>query len=503
MALVKFTVDDQDAWSAMLAEMTPSAYYDDPVRWVQDTLDEYVWSKQREILESIRDNRYTAVQSCHGAGKSFITSRAVTWWLSTRPAGDAFAVTTAPTAPQVSAILWREIRRAHKKGKLKGYITQGTVPEWKLSDGEPIAYGRKPADHDQAAFQGIHSRFPLIAIDEACGVPKSLFDAVDSLATNENARVVAIGNPDDPSAHFAKICQPGSGWNVIRIDALSSPLFTEEACAQYPRLMEVMAEEGLAYSAEEVPDNLHEMLVGPMWVDERIKRWGKASPIFAAKVRGLFPDIGEDVLITPRMIREAQMRSLASGNWRVLACDVARFGSDRTVLATRSGPVCRVVKDAAKLDTVAVAELVQREAVKVGADEIRIDGVGIGGGVVDQLANSQVECIDMQSGGEPSGGDAHLFANARAEWWWGLRGRFENEDIDIDENDDELAAQLGSIRYKFDAKGRILIESKADMKKRGLPSPDRADAVMLTSPLADLGGAYEDTALAGYGISSV
>ena len=74
---------------------------------------------------------------------------------------------------------------------------------------ELVAFVRKPADHDQSAFQGIHALRPLILVDEVCGVPKSIFDAVDALATNSNARVLAIGNPDDPASHFAQICTPG------------------------------------------------------------------------------------------------------------------------------------------------------------------------------------------------------------------------------------------------------------------------------------------------------
>jgi hypothetical protein len=500
---LNFTVADQDAWMACLDDITPSRYEADPVGWTRDVLGEHLWSKQREILQSLQDHRYTAVQSCHGAGKSFVTSRAVSWWLSTKPLGSAFAVTTAPTAPQVSAILWREIKRAHKKGNLQGYVTQGSVPAWKLADGEIIGYGRKPADYDQSAFNGIHSRYPIIAIDEACGVPKSLFDAVDSLATNEDARVIAIGNPDDPSSHFEKICRPGSGWNVIRIDGLESPLFTEEAVARFPRLAELMESSGIPYSTEEIPPDLAAMLVSPMWVAERIDRWGVTSPIFAAKVRGLFPDIGEDILITPKMIREAQERSLTPINYKILGVDVARFGSDRTVLATRSGPVVRIISDFAKQDTVQVTEHVINAATRTRADEIRIDGVGIGGGVVDQLSAKGHEVIDMQAGSSPEGIDAHLFANARAEWYWSLHDRFENGLIDIDPDDDELAAQLGSLRYKYDNKGRILIESKSDMKSRGLPSPDRADAVMLTSPVAELGNAYEDPQLTQYSISPV
>jgi hypothetical protein len=502
VALVSFTPEDQDAWSACVSELTPSPYLGDPVGWVHDKLGEFLWSKQRQILESLRDNRYTAVQSCHGAGKSFVSSRAVAWWLSTKTAGDAFAVTTAPTAPQVSAILWREIRKAHKKGELHGYITQGTIPEWKLADGESIGYGRKPADYDQSAFQGIHSRYPIIVIDEGGGVPKSLFDAVDALATNSDARVLCIGNPDDPSSHFAKICQPGSGWNVIKIDALESPLFTREACEPFPELVALMESEEIPFSTEEVPEELLPMLVSPMWVAERIKRWGAKSPIFEAKVRGLFPEIGDDILITPRMIREAQERSLNPENWKVLGVDVARFGTDRTIFCIRSGPVARIKKDFAKLDTVEVTTKVLGTAKAERIDEIRVDGVGIGGGVVDQISAKGFDVIDMQAGGSPENGD--LFMNARAEWYWYLRQRFETGQIDLDPEDDELAAQLGAIHYAYDAKGRIKIESKQDMKKRGMPSPDRADALMLTAAESDEPGTYVDERLvAARGISPV
>lgn len=492
-----------DAWGQAHKSLAPNPWAHDPVGWAREKLGEFFWSKQREILASVTENRYTAVQSCHGVGKSFGTSRAIAWWLDTKPQGDAFAVTTAPTAAQVSAILWREVRRAHKKGKLGGYITGGTIPEWKMSDGEPIGYGRKPADHDQSAFQGIHARHLLVAIDEAGGVPKSIFDAADSLATNEYARVVAIGNPDDPSSHFAKICRPGSGWNVIRIDALASPLFTEAECRKYPELYKLMQEEGIPFSTEEIPEDLVPMLVSPMWVWERIKRWGIASPIFTAKVRGLFPDIGEDILISPRLIREAQQRweDAAIGNWKVLGVDVARFGSDRTVIGMRSGIKFHVIEDHGGLDTVQVAKRVMAVARGQRVDEIRVDGVGVGAGVVDRINEDGVDVVDMQSGGGAIEDD--LFLNARAEWWWGVKDRFENALIAIDPEDDDLAAQLGSMKYDYGDNGKIKVESKKSMKARGLPSPDRADTLMLTSPVAEQPGAYQDEQIASYGISSV
>ena len=122
-----------------------------------------------------------------------------------------------------SVILGRATFVAASRSMMSGTGTGGK---------ELVAFGRKPADHDQSAFQGIHAQNPPILVDEACGVPKSIFDAVDALATNSNARVLAIGNPDDPSSHFAQICKPGSGWHVITVSAFDTPAYTRGAGAR-------------------------------------------------------------------------------------------------------------------------------------------------------------------------------------------------------------------------------------------------------------------------------
>ena len=104
-------------------------------------------------------------------------------------------------------------------------------------------------------------------------------------------------------------------------------------------------------------------------------------------------------------------------------------------------------------------------------------GVGVGAGVVDQLVEAGYPALDMQAGAGST--DPAIYKNARAEWYWCLRKLFEDGLIDLDPDDDELAAQLGAIRYAYGSRGQIVIESKDDMRKRGMPSPDRADAVML------------------------
>ncbi|MCR4300614.1 MAG: hypothetical protein NUV51_03315, partial [Sulfuricaulis sp.] len=165
-------------------EVRFTRYLDDPVGFVQTGLGEVLTAKQCEIAEAVRDHRHVAVHSAHDLGKSFIASRLAAWWLSVHKPGEAFVVSTAPTFAQVRAILWREIGRAHRKANLPGRVNQ---TEWWIND-EIVAYGRKPADYDEDAFQGIHARYVLVILDEACGIPETLWTAAETITTNEGCR---------------------------------------------------------------------------------------------------------------------------------------------------------------------------------------------------------------------------------------------------------------------------------------------------------------------------
>jgi hypothetical protein len=452
---------------ADLLDPPENLYVRDPVGWVRDRLGEFMWSKQCEIAEALVEHRYVAVKSAHDTGKSHVASRIVAWHVDTQ--SDPFATTTAPTTKQVHAILWRYLGQAHRKAKLAGRITLDD--EWYTGPGgkELVAYGRKPADTDQAAFQGIHALHPFVLVDEACGVPKSIFDAVDSLATNANARVLAIGNPDDPASHFAQICKPGSGWHVITVSAFDTP----------------------AYTGEKVPEELLPLLVSPEWVEERKLRWGVTSPIYQSKVLGEFPDLSDDTLILPKWIEAAQKRTLERTRRPIIAADIARFGEDETVIMRREGGWIRTYRAHHKADTMITTGHIAKamrdiddEANKNDWVRAIVDVPGVGGGVVDRLAELELPVVPYNGGEAPI--DKERFVNARAEDYWTLRERFEQGEIDIDPADDKLAAQLGAIKWGIDSRGRIKIESKDDMRKRGLPSPDRADtAAMIFSGRAN------------------
>jgi hypothetical protein len=323
------------------------------------------------------------------------------------------------------------------------------------SNEELIAMGRKPADYDETAFQGLHARYILILFDEACGIPEQLWVAALTLMTNENARFLAIGNPDDPGSRFAQVCKPGSGWNVISIPAFDTPNFT----------------------GEPVPDRVAEELVGPGWVEDRRRDWGEGSPLWVSKVLAEFPDVSDEYLITPGMIRtgiETDLPGLDKGRYGV---DVARMGTDRTVVYRNRGGQIRLVSSWGMSDTMQTTGKIKN--ILDAHDHLRrppivIDVVGLGAGPHDRLREMGYSIVGF-SGGER----AHRpekFKNRRAEVYWDFRNNLEAGNIDLDPEDEKLHAQLQSIKWFVDSMGRIQLETKDDMRARGIDSPDYADA---------------------------
>lgn len=502
-------------------ELRPD-YTSNPSLWGHEVLKEFYWSQQREILQSVQDNRYTAVQSCHDAGKSFIAARAAAEWIDTHEPGEAFVVSTAPTSAQVSAILWREIGRAHRKGELAGQITTAGYPQWKLG-GELVGYGRKPADYSQSAFQGIHARYVLIIIDEACGVSESLFNSVDALATNKNARVLAIGNPDDPTSHFATVCKPHSGWHVIRIDGLTTPNFTEyevtslecPQCQARNRpqtlLQELMQDEGIPYTDEHVPETLRDMLLSPLWVEERLHRWvgiptevqtvgevAALSSLFISKVRGLFPDSQSEGIVPLGWVEQAMYRHdewvqagrppLPVNERHVLGVDIADAGEDQTVIAFREAYIVQSISKFRAGDTMETTGRIKAAmSTRPGSTTI-VDSIGIGAGVLARLREQQVSVHGFVASGSAAGlkdlTGEFGFLNLRSAAWWRMRELLDPSQPGgsriLLPRDDLLKADLTVPHWKVLSNGKIQLEAKDDIKKRLGRSTDTGDAVVMS-----------------------
>lgn len=456
----------EDAFFSELADQADppeSPYRRNPALWASEKLGEFFWSKQVEIAQSVVDHRRTAVKSCHDVGKSFSAARIAAWWLDTHPAGEAFVVTTAPTFPQVRAILWREIGRAHRKGKLPGRVNQ---TEWWLGE-ELVAFGRKPSDYDEAAFQGIHARYVLVILDEACGIPDQLWVAAGALVTNEGSAVLAIGNPDDPTSHFAKVCQPGSGWHVIRIQANESPNFTDE----------------------DVPAELRPLLVSQAYLDDLIADGcGPGTPIWTSKVDGDFPEDSEDSVVRASSVAKCRIAKEVDPDAPVLVeLGVDVGGSekgDQTVVRERRGNRAGRRWGIRSSESELVADEVLKAIVESGATRVKIDSIGIGWGVAGHLNRMSEEGKHNATIVKVNVGSAsnrpERFPKLRDEIWWEVgRMHSENGTWDLSEIDDRTAVELSAPKWGPNDRGQIKVEPKKDTRERLGRSPDDADALLL------------------------
>lgn len=440
----------------------------DPVAWATEKMKRELWSKQREILYSVRDNQLTAVKSCHEVGKSFIAAHTVGWWIDMHPPGTAFAVTTAPTDKQVKAILWREINRLHE---MDGVDLPGrtNLSEWYIGK-ELVAFGRKPSDYSPTAFQGLHAKYMLLVLDEACGIPKTIWDAGSSLVANEFSRTLAIGNPDDPMSEFAAKCKPDSGWNVIQIGYANSPNFTDE----------------------KISEDLSHRLIHPSWVEQKRKEWGPESALFRAKCEGEFPDSNPDGFIQLGWLNACRNLELAEGYPVEAGIDVGA-GGDRTVIRERRGMRAGRVREFVDADPMRTVGKIVETLNEWGIERAKVDVIGVGWAITGRLRE-----LSKRHNSIPPGTTSHnaeivgvnfaeasvepdRFINVRAEAYWTIGREYSRlGKWDLSEVDDNVFAELTAPSYKImDSKGKIKIQAKDEIRQLLGRSPDHADALLL------------------------
>ena len=431
-----------------------------PLDFARDVLGVELWSKQQEVLSALQDNRRVAVKSGNGLGKDYCAAVAVLWFLYCHD--PAIVLSTAPTFRQVRHVLWRQIRRLHR---LAPDVLGGKVLDtrWELAE-DRYAIGLSTDTADQ--FQGFHSPNMFIVVDEAEGVSDEIYEAVESVMTSASPRLLLIGNPTTVTGAFRRaFYQERHLYYTITISALESP--------------NVEAEEVL------IPG-----LTSAEWVEERRETWGENNPIYRARVLGEFPDQAEDTLIKLSDIEAAAEQQTAPVDGdrsdesdeavqleeTVLAVDVARFGSDRSVILRRRGNQVEDIQTFQKLDTMQLAGWVVAAIKECHPDRMYIDEIGVGAGVVDRLREQgfNVRGINVARRARQEA----IFTNTRSEGYWKLRELFASRQIKIP-RDNQLMGELAALRYNYDSQGRIYLESKEAMRGRGLPSPDKADALML------------------------
>lgn len=447
-------------------------YANDPVAFVTDGLQESVWSKQIEILESLRDHKRTAVPAGHSVGKSHLAARAIAWWVCAHPSDRVRVVTTATTFRQVRAVLWPHIRRLHTAHRLPGEVM---MTEWKIDD-IPVADGFSPADHNEAAVQGIHAEHLLVVVDEAGGISQTIGQALEALMTGGHTRLLLLGNPptNEMNTWFERACNSDL-YNVIPISTLDTPNLTGEKTGAWAR-----------------------NLVDQTWVDDTIREFGEESPFVQARVYARFPRTTTNVTIPIDWVEAAQMDTSELEGVIRLGVDVAADGGDEFVIARADGMHARIIHTSTHNDNAVEVAGIVLEAILAAQEDheargigervrVKIDSIGVGWGVSSLLVEwgkegrHAAEIVPVNVAEKAQ--DSAKFTNQRAEMWWAMRSLLQpdsngQQELTLDIGRRELL-QLTAPTYRSNSTGRLQIESKADMKRRGVTSPDRAEALLL------------------------
>lgn len=518
------TRDWEAVLSAAYSEMgTPyGLWHDDPVGFVEDVLNETTWSKQREVLAAIPHHDRVAVPSAFGTGKTHISARAALWRSLVHPPGTSLTVTTATRFRQVTRQLWPHVRQAVAKANLP-LIADQTQLKAVNRDGVEVvvAYGFSAPPHDEAAVQGIHAPRLFIVVDEAGGISRVIGGAMRGLMTGSDTRLLAIGNPptDDEGSWFEQLCHEDD-VRTIPISAYAAPQQSGERTQRCR-----------ACPPEMAPHRLGTHLVDQKWIDGTLRDYGEDAPFVVAKVHAKFPKGGPSRTIpsdwvdlaveSPEPEGDAYMRidlllddererspyPVRKGARIWLGVDVAADGGDEFSIARGIGDLGQIVHSStgsANTNAVDVAgkvlvEIRRAEKVRkvIGSQHkirVKIDAIGVGWGVSSILEAWRTEgihdaeivavVVSEQTYRDDDEGAVMRPNNKRAEMW--LTGRAL---LQPDGNtgrgqlrlriDKRTRSQLAAPTFGTNSQGKTYIESKDHMKARGVPSPDRAESLLL------------------------
>jgi hypothetical protein len=431
-----------------------------------------IWSKQAEIHRMVMKHRRVAVKACHSSGKTYSAAELVLFWLARYT--DGVVITTAPTDIQVRVLLWGEIHAALRYSRLK--FPQPNQTLLKITP-KRYAIGFSTSVNTKiegARFQGFHSGHILIVLDEAPGVDPKIWEAVEGIRAGGDVHVLALGNPVVTSGPFYDaFAQNRFGWHTCTISAFDTPNFRG-----------VTKEKLLKMTEDELDDNIRPYLITRRWVREKYDEWGEDSPIFQSRVLGNFPAESPDALFPLSWLELAKHREIESSETDDLygGLDIAGPGEDETVLVLRNSQGRRIGKWSwADRDPRGKVLHVLRQY-KERLARLNGDSVGIGYYLLKHLESEGIPNIKyVNVGVEPANKSKRRgeleFANLKAQLYWQLRMRFQTGEIaGLDDKD---IAQLSSLRYEHNAKGKVEIESKEDARRRGVKSPDHAEAAML------------------------
>lgn len=423
-----------------------------PPQWNSDEREgvlDWWWDASRGLVSK----RRVSIRSGHSVGKSAFLAITILWahvcYLPVKGG------CTAPTATQMSDVLWSELSKWHRV--LKERVPElGEAFEWtsdtfylKERPEESFTVARTARPEKPDALQGLHAHkgVVLVIADEAPGVDDKIFEAARGALADANSFVILAGNPTRLEGLFYETHHKLRPlWHTICVNGETNPLQSQQ------------------------------------FRDEIIYQYGKDSNYYRVRVQGEFPLEESDAVVPMHLVEAAASRDVQVYGPVVWGLDVARFGADRTVLVKRRANGTEALHLSwSGMDTQQSAGKVLMEWKNTlpenRPEHIFVDVIGIGAGVLDRLLEFGLPAVGINVAEAAPSDD--LYARLRDELWFRTRQWFEGKACKIF-RDEILMAELSMPRYSILPSGKIKVESKEEMKKRYPRSPDVADAFCLT-----------------------
>ncbi len=393
---------------------------------------------------SVEEALRVAVASGHGVGKTALVAWIILWAMSTRP--HLAGVVTANTKNQLNEKTWRELSLWHKRAINSHWFALTATKFYQVDYPDTWFMAAVPWSAARPeAFAGLHAEHVLVIYDEASAIDDIIWETSEGAMTTKGAMWICFGNPTRNTGRFREcFAKYRHRWITQQVDSRNARMANAAQIRQ--------------------------------WADD----YGEDSDFFRVRVRGEFPNAASNQFIAMDLVENAANKKLPLDAHqhaaRVLGVDVARFGDDESVIQRRQGLVAFTPRRFRGLDTMTLAGLVAEEINDYKPQKVFIDQGGVGGGVVDKLGELGYTVTGVDFGGRAL--DARKYANKRAEMW-GLMRDWLAAGAAIPD-DRQLKDELIGPEYFFTPQHQIILEKKEDMKKRGLASPDSADALALT-----------------------
>ncbi len=425
-----------------------------PLLFVNDCIQARPSDQQADALARFGKTKRMTIRSGHGCGKDTFAVWIILWFMCTRPY--AKVVATAPTARQLYDILWSEISKWLRQSLVADeFIVQrdkmfhkSSPKEWWARAVSPsVKAGKEEQAETLAGFHGDHL---LIIVDEASGVPDPVYVPLEGALTQEDNRVLLIGNMTKNQGYFYDThfhSQIRTMWDKVHWDSRNSTNVTKET------------------------------------IDAFIFKYGVDSNVFRIRVAGEPPLDSENTLIPFAWAQQCIGTEVipAEDEPLFLGVDVARYGEDKSIILPRKGLKIYSWEEFQGMNTITLGGFVQQTYAEMLAEGLAIDEIGVGAGVTDWLIkHGHTKTFGVNVANKSS--DHTKWHRVRDELWCRMRDKCMRGVYSFPEGPmgEELCNELSSVRYEFDANGAYQVESKKDMKLRGAGSPNIADALGLT-----------------------